>query len=109
MYIFKNPKVGGEVDPHTDNTYLITTPLSTRGIWVALDDATEKNGGMWGIPGSHKKPTDFFMRRKLSESGSDVFDEEGNAISEEQTTAVVYYNTDKPKYDLSQAVPLEAP
>lgn len=39
MYIYKNPKIGGEVVPHTDNTYLITNPLSTIGIWIALDDS----------------------------------------------------------------------
>lgn len=40
MYIFKNPRIGGEVKPHTDNTYLITNPLSVTGIWIALHDAT---------------------------------------------------------------------
>jgi len=32
MYIFKNNKIGGEVGPHTDNTYIITNPLSCRVI-----------------------------------------------------------------------------
>lgn len=40
MYIFKNPKIGAEVVPHTDNSYLITNPLSCMGIWIALHDAT---------------------------------------------------------------------
>jgi len=64
MYIFKNPGVGGEVSPHTDNTYIRTTPSSCIGIWVAFDDAKKENGGMWGIPGSHKNPTDYFMKLK---------------------------------------------
>jgi phytanoyl-CoA hydroxylase len=42
------------VDPHTDNTYLITEPrLSTMAIWIALDNATLDNGCLWGVPGSH--------------------------------------------------------
>ena len=44
MYIFKSPKVGGEVNPHQDSTYLISNPLSCKAIWVALDDATKENG-----------------------------------------------------------------
>ena len=28
MYIFKNERIGGEVPPHTDNTFIITNPLS---------------------------------------------------------------------------------
>jgi len=64
MYIFKNAKVGGEVNEHTDNSYLRTTPQSCIGIWVALDDATKENGGMWGYPGSHRVPTNYFMKIK---------------------------------------------
>ena len=30
MYIFKNNLIGGEVDPHTDNTYIRTKPLSCK-------------------------------------------------------------------------------
>lgn len=57
MYIFKNPRLGGEVSPHKDSSFLITDPLSVCGIWVSLDSATKENGCMWGVPGSHlKKP-----------------------------------------------------
>ena len=61
MYIFKSKKIGTKVDMHTDNTYIISKPLSCIGIWVALEDATPQNGCMWGIPGSHKTPTSYFM------------------------------------------------
>lgn len=64
MYIFKNPKIGGEVKPHTDNTYLRTNPLSCCGIWIALDDAALDNGALWGVPGSHTTPTKDFLVRK---------------------------------------------
>jgi phytanoyl-CoA hydroxylase len=44
MYIFKSPRVGGEVNPHQDSTYIISNPLSCKAIWVALDDANKENG-----------------------------------------------------------------
>ncbi|MCJ9429414.1 phytanoyl-CoA dioxygenase family protein [Kordiimonas marina] len=54
MYIFKQPKIGGEVLCHQDGTYLRTEPESCLGFWVAIEDATEENGCLWGIPGGHK-------------------------------------------------------
>ena len=30
MYIFKNNYIGGEVDAHTDNTYIRTKPLTCK-------------------------------------------------------------------------------
>lgn len=70
MYIFKSPKIGQEVAPHTDNTYLITSPLSCIGLWVALDNATLSNGCLWGVPGSHKRKTTHFMRRNPEATGT---------------------------------------
>lgn len=54
MFIFKNPKIGGEVIPHQDASYLLTTPQSLIGIWIALEDATLENGCLWFEKGSHK-------------------------------------------------------
>ncbi|XP_038600462.1 phytanoyl-CoA dioxygenase domain-containing protein 1 [Tachyglossus aculeatus] len=55
MYIFKQPKVGGEVMPHQDATFLYTEPLGrVMGVWIALEDATPENGCLFFIPGSHK-------------------------------------------------------
>jgi len=57
MYIFKQPKVGGEVTSHQDSTFLYTTPRQTcLGLWLALDDATLENGCLWVRPGSHREP-----------------------------------------------------
>ncbi|XP_039201041.1 phytanoyl-CoA dioxygenase domain-containing protein 1 isoform X4 [Crotalus tigris] len=62
MYIFKSPPplilqqpgIGGEVTPHQDATFLHTTPLGkVMGLWVALENATQENGCLWFIPGSH--------------------------------------------------------
>ncbi|KAI6239592.1 hypothetical protein M3Y99_00549400 [Aphelenchoides fujianensis] len=57
MYIFKNPKIGGAVGTHVDATFLRTNPIGNLvGLWIALDEATEENGCLWFIPGSHKQP-----------------------------------------------------
>ena len=55
MYIFKQPRIGGEVIPHQDSTFLYTDPPSCMSFWVALEDATVQNGCLTGIPQSHKK------------------------------------------------------
>ncbi len=56
MYIFKPPRIGGEVLCHQDSTYLFTEPDSCVGFWFALEDATLENGCMHFIPGAHKMP-----------------------------------------------------
>jgi len=53
MYIFKQPRIGGEVVCHQDATFLITEPTSVIGLWIALQDATLENGCMWALPGGH--------------------------------------------------------
>ena len=56
MYIFKPPRIGGEVYCHQDSTFLYTEPESCTGFWFALEDATTENGCMHFIPGAHKGP-----------------------------------------------------
>jgi phytanoyl-CoA hydroxylase len=53
MYIFKQPKIGGEVTCHQDATFLYTEPLRLIGLWFAREDATIENGCLWVIPGGH--------------------------------------------------------
>jgi phytanoyl-CoA hydroxylase len=54
MYIFKQPRIGGEVTCHQDATFLYTEPLRLVGLWFALEDASVENGCLWVIPGGHK-------------------------------------------------------
>jgi phytanoyl-CoA hydroxylase len=54
MYIFKQPRIGGEVSCHHDATFLYTEPLRLVGLWFALEDATIENGCLWAIAGGHK-------------------------------------------------------
>lgn len=73
MVIFKNPRVGGEYIPHQDGSYLTTDPPQhVAGIWLALDDATEENGCLQFITGSHKWPLKrrFFRPKELKSNGA---------------------------------------
>ena len=54
-YIFKQPLVGGEYLWHQDSTYLLTNPLSCLALWIAIDDANEKNGCLIVKPSSHNE------------------------------------------------------
>lgn len=74
MYIFKQPNIGGEVVCHTDSTYLYTEPLSTIGLWVALEDATTTNGCLWALPGCHTGPLKSRFRRGPGGLGTEVYD-----------------------------------
>jgi len=54
MYIFKQPRIGGEVGCHQDSTFLYTEPQNIVGLWFALQDATLENGCLWAIPGGQQ-------------------------------------------------------
>ncbi|ELT91970.1 hypothetical protein CAPTEDRAFT_183693 [Capitella teleta] len=71
MYIFKQPKIGGEVVSHQDATYLWADPLKEVGIWIALEDATLENGCLSFVPGSQKKGLlgNYRMVRNPEENG----------------------------------------
>ena len=90
MYIFKPPRIGGEVLPHQDSTYIYTEPESCVGFWFALEDATIENGCMHFIPGAHKQP---LKKRNYR-------DADGNIVNE---------IVDDTPFDTSLALPAEAP
>jgi phytanoyl-CoA hydroxylase len=65
MVIFKHPRVGGEVGPHQDATYLYTEPPSVVGLWFALEDASLDNGCLEVLPGGHR----LGLRRRYQREG----------------------------------------
>lgn len=73
MYIFKQPRIGGEVVYHQDATFLYTEPTSVIGLWFALQDANEDNGCLYTVPGSHRRGLGRRFRR--SASGGVEFEE----------------------------------
>lgn len=91
MYIFKQARIGGEVQCHVDHTYLWTEPRSVVGFWFAIDDATVENGCMWALPGGHAIPVK--ERWRLVEDGS----------------ATRMQQLDPAPYPSEGFVPLEAP
>jgi phytanoyl-CoA hydroxylase len=54
MYIFKQPRIGGEVTCHQDSTFLYNDPINIVGLWFALEDATIENGCLWAMPTGHR-------------------------------------------------------
>lgn len=78
MYIFKQPRIGGEVSCHTDHTFLWTEPRSCVGFWFAIDDATTENGCMWALPGGHRLPVKARSRLSAERTRAviDVYDTE---------------------------------
>lgn len=68
MYIFKSPRIGGEVTCHQDATFLYTDPITVVGFWFALQDATVENGCLWAEPGGHLGP----LRERFVRDGGDA-------------------------------------
>jgi phytanoyl-CoA hydroxylase len=78
MYILKSARLGGEVTPHQDSTFLVSEPFSCVGLWFALQDADETNGCLWAVPGSHitQPVSKLFLREK---GGGTVFEGDINS------------------------------
>jgi phytanoyl-CoA hydroxylase len=56
MYIFKQPRIGGEVRWHQDATYFATDPPTVTTLWFALERADRTNGCLWAERGGHRSP-----------------------------------------------------
>jgi phytanoyl-CoA hydroxylase len=56
MYIFKQPRIGGEVRWHQDATYFATDPMTVTTLWFALERADRTNGCLWVERGGHRTP-----------------------------------------------------
>ncbi|MFL6138200.1 MAG: phytanoyl-CoA dioxygenase family protein [Frankiaceae bacterium] len=93
MYIFKQPRIGGEVVNHQDATFLCTDPITVTGLWVALQDATIENGCLWALPGGHRTP----LRKRF-------------VVNPDRTTRFEALDDEPlPSADDPRLVPLEAP
>ena len=81
MYLLKPPVIGEPRPPHQDETYLQTEPQGhVFGVWIALDDATEENGCLDFVPGSHKTvPLTRFFRKLPEPEGDLVYKYSGDA------------------------------
>eukprot|EP00457_Paulinella_chromatophora_P008290 gb/GEZN01008321.1/.p1 GENE.gb/GEZN01008321.1/~~gb/GEZN01008321.1/.p1 ORF type:complete len:337 (+),score=44.18 gb/GEZN01008321.1/:236-1246(+) len=99
MYIFKQPWIGGEVNPHQDNCFLYTKPTSCVGLWIGVEDSTLDNGCLWAVPGSHRLGTrNRFIRNPEAPQGGTVFvDTQGAVVAQPETLST------------EGAIPLEVP
>lgn len=88
MYIFKQPRIGGEVTCHQDASFLYSEPNTTIGYWIAIEDATIENGCLWAIPGEHHLP----LKKRF-------------VRTEDGKTRMITF--DETPWDLSKMVPLE--
>ena len=52
--VFKQPEGAREFPWHQDDAYTPVTPAPYLTLWLALNDATEENGCISVLPGSHK-------------------------------------------------------
>ena len=93
MYIYKQPRIGGEVVCHQDATYLWTEPQTCLAFWIALEDATLENGCLWGIPGAHR--LSIAPKLRFRRTGDD--------------RGTVTDTLDDTPFDETAKVPLEAP
>ena len=74
MYIFKQPRIGGEVVWHQDASFLLTEPSSVIGFWFGLEEATLENGCLWVLPGQHRGPMKTRFRRTPAGLETEVLD-----------------------------------
>jgi phytanoyl-CoA hydroxylase len=78
MIICKQPEIGGAVPPHQDSTFLYTNPPSAVGFWYALEDATNENGCLSFLKGSHRwAPIRKRFVRKAGGAGTEFINNEG--------------------------------
>lgn len=77
MLILKNPQIGGKVSVHDDQTFLTTDPSTAMGLWFALEPATEANGCLSFVPGSHKINRLTKRLVRVPGGGTDIVPEPG--------------------------------
>jgi len=106
MYIFKQPKIGGEVRWHQDASYLIADDPGVIGLWIAVEDANKSNGCLWMQPGGHRSPlreiyevqpeTPIGLLRSLDDT---LWPDESQAVAVEVPAgSIVLFNDRTPHY-----------
>jgi phytanoyl-CoA hydroxylase len=53
----KPARIGSGVPPHQDNAYFCQSPPDVLTVWIAMDAATEANGPIYYLKGSHRGGT----------------------------------------------------
>jgi phytanoyl-CoA hydroxylase len=69
---------------HQDESHIPTRDRSLTAIWIALDDATTRNGCLWVLPGSHRPG----VLHPVRDHGDPNFDRTPGAYGFDDRTAV---------------------
>lgn len=84
---------------HQDEDFIPTRDRSLIGAWIALDDATVKNGCLWVLPGSHKEGVLWPQRKHVDsrfdcthESFQFPWNDEDSIPVEVTAGSVVFFN-----------------
>jgi hypothetical protein len=97
MLFTKGPGLPGQAW-HQDERYIATRDRSLVGAWIAVDDATEENGCLRVIPGSHRNgylwPTRAHGRPDEFDFADEShgFDESDEVLVEVEAGSVVFFN-----------------
>jgi phytanoyl-CoA hydroxylase len=97
MYFVKPPEFQGQAW-HQDEIYIPTRDRSLIGAWIAVDDATQENGCLWIVPGSHKTGYLYSQREHDNPDEFDSapesygFDESDEVPVEVKAGTLVFFN-----------------
>ena len=97
MLFVKPPQFQGQAW-HQDEIYIPTRDRSLIGAWIAMDDATIKNGCLWVVPGSHRQGYLYPQRPHENPDEFDFapesfgFDDSQEVPVEVKAGAVVFFN-----------------
>ena len=98
MYFVKPPGFQGQAW-HQDEIYIPTRDRSLLGAWIAVDDATVRNGCLWVLAGSHRKgylyPQREHGNRDEFDNGPESygFDKSDEQPVEVSAGTVVFFNS----------------
>ncbi|MGI8906115.1 MAG: phytanoyl-CoA dioxygenase family protein [Candidatus Sumerlaeaceae bacterium] len=84
MLFVKPPGFQGQAW-HQDEIYIPTRDRSLCGAWIAMDDATQENGCLWVIPGSHEKG---YLYPQKQHDNPDEFDSAQESFGFDDSAAV---------------------
>jgi ectoine hydroxylase-related dioxygenase (phytanoyl-CoA dioxygenase family) len=94
-------KAGGKPGQawHQDEDFIPTRDRSLTGAWIALDDATVKNGCLWVLPGSHERgllwPQKFHFDHRFDctrESYGLPWNDEDSVPVEVKAGSIIFFN-----------------
>jgi len=85
MLFVKAPGKAGQ-SWHQDEYYIPTRDRSLVGAWIALDDASIRNGCLWIIPGSNKAG---YIMRRISGSSPEFAESDTLDVSRYDPTTIV--------------------